>query len=162
MLNQWAAHNPQVSIVIPVYNGSNYLADAIDSTLAQTYTNTEVIVINDGSNDGDKTEKIALSYGNQIRYFAKENGGVSSALNLGIQKAEGEYISWLSHDDAYLPDKIQTQIEHLKDTSRDTILFSDYEIIDENSNFVRKVKIGLVDSGSILFDLLVGWQSSLR
>ncbi len=54
--------NPKVSIVIPVYNGSNYLREAIDSALAQTYKNIEVIVINDGSNDGGKTDKICKSY----------------------------------------------------------------------------------------------------
>ena len=86
--------NPKVSIVIPVYNGSNYLREAIDSALAQTYKNIEVIVINDGSNDRGKTDKICKSYGNKIRYFKKENGGVSSALNMGIEKMEGEYFSW--------------------------------------------------------------------
>ena len=66
--------NPKVSIVIPVYNGRNYMRDAIDSALAQTYKNIEVIVINDGSNDNGETDKIAKSYGNRIRYFSKENG----------------------------------------------------------------------------------------
>ena len=65
---------PLISIIIPVYNGSNYLRDAINSALAQTYTNIEIIVVNDGSNDNGETEKIALSYGEKIRYFSKENG----------------------------------------------------------------------------------------
>ena len=69
---------PLVSIVIPVYNGSNYLAEAIDSALAQTYPHCEVVVINDGSADGGATEAVALQYGHRIRYFAKENGGVAS------------------------------------------------------------------------------------
>ena len=81
--------NPKVSIVIPVYNGSDYMAEAIDSALAQTYNNTEVIVVNDGSNDGGKTREIAFSYEDKIRYFEKENGGVASALNFGIKKMEG-------------------------------------------------------------------------
>ena len=74
----------KVSIIIPVYNGSNYLKEAIESALAQTYDNVEVLVVNDGSNDGGATEQIALSYGERIRYFKKENGGVASALNVGI------------------------------------------------------------------------------
>ena len=77
---------PLVSIIIPVYNGANYLAEAIDSALAQTYNNVEVIVVNDGSNDNGATERVALSYGDKIKYFAKENGGVSSALKYGIEK----------------------------------------------------------------------------
>ena len=84
------AYSPKVSIVIPVYNGANYLSEAIDSALAQTYSNIEILVVNDGSNDEGATERIAKSYGEKIRYFAKENGGVSSALNLGIREMHGE------------------------------------------------------------------------
>ena len=77
---------PLVSIVIPVYNGSNYMREAIDSALAQTYENVEIIVVNDGSTDDGETDRIARSYGDKIRYFAKDNGGVSSALNKGIKE----------------------------------------------------------------------------
>ena len=93
--------SPLISIVIPVYNGSNYLREAIDSALRQTYKNIEVLVINDGSNDNGATARIAKSYGKKIRYFEKPNGGVATALNMGIQKMRGEYFSWLSHDDLY-------------------------------------------------------------
>lgn len=103
-------YNPKVSIVIPVYNGANYLGEAIESALAQTYNNREIIVVNDGSNDNGSTEAVAKSYGEKIRYITKENGGVSSALNLGIQNAAGEWISWLSHDDLYTSNKIEVQI----------------------------------------------------
>ena len=77
-------YSPLVSIVIPVYKGATYMRIAIDSALAQTYLNTEVIVVNDGSPDDGETEKIALSYGDKIRYFTKPNGGCASALNFGI------------------------------------------------------------------------------
>lgn len=104
---------PKVSIVIPVYNGANYLAEAIDSALAQTYPNVEVIVVNDGSRDEGATEAVAHSYGDRIRYFSKENGGVSSALNLGIRNMTGDYFSWLSHDDKYEPGKVENSIRYL-------------------------------------------------
>lgn len=106
--------NPKVSIIIPVYNGSNYMRCAIDCALHQTYKNTEIIVINDGSNDGGKTEEIALSYGDRIQYFSKPNGGVSSALNYGIAKMTGDYFAWLSHDDAYTPTRIEDSVKLLK------------------------------------------------
>ena len=100
---------PRVSIIIPVYNGANYLKEAIDCALNQSYQNLEVIVVNDGSCDEGATRSVALSYGDRIRYFEKENGGVSSALNLGIREMRGEYFSWLSHDDKYEKDKLQTR-----------------------------------------------------
>jgi glycosyltransferase involved in cell wall biosynthesis len=116
-----ADFHPLVSIVIPVYNGSNYMQCAIDSALGQDYDNIEVIVVNDGSTDN--TDEIAKSYGDKIRYFSKENGGVSTALNLAIKNARGAYISWLSHDDYYLPNKVSRQIEELeKIESREKIL----------------------------------------
>ena len=110
---QFIGDNPLVSIIIPVYNGSNYLSQAIDSALAQTYQNVEVLVVNDGSSDAGKVRDIAKSYGTKIRYFEKKNGGVSTALNLGIREMNGDYFSWLSHDDFYLKDKIEKQLKVL-------------------------------------------------
>ena len=101
---------PLVSVVIPVYNGANYLREAIESVLTQSYPNVEVLVINDGSQDGGATERIARSFGSRIRYFQKANGGVATALNLGIDEMRGEYFSWLSHDDMYMPEKIERQV----------------------------------------------------
>lgn len=119
---------PLVSIVIPVYNGANYMREAIDSALAQTYANCEVIVVNDGSRDDGATDAIARSYGQRIRYFAKENGGVGSALNLGIDKMEGEYFSWLSHDDVYKPDKVRAQVACYDTLDAETLLYGGYEL----------------------------------
>ncbi len=123
--------NPLVSIIIPVYNGSNYLREAIDSALAQTYGNIEVIVINDGSCDTGKTEAVALSFGDKIRFISKENGGVASALNMGIRLAQGEFISWLSHDDLYLPNKIKLQVSLMgSQASNRVIIYGDYETLN--------------------------------
>jgi len=132
---------PLVSIVIPVYNGSDYMSEAIDSALAQTYTNIEILVINDGSNDDGATRKIALGYGDKIRYFEKQNGGVATALNLGINEMKGEYFSWLSHDDKYFPKKIEKQMEFIfNHYFADVILYSDIQYIDSESNFISFYK----------------------
>lgn len=129
-----------VSIIIPVFNGNNYIKNSIDSALNQSYKNIELIVINDGSTDN--TEDIIKSYGNKVKYFYKENGGVSSALNLGITKANGKYISWLSHDDLYLPKKIETQMEELKNIKdKSTIIYSGYELIDCKDNLISAIEI---------------------
>ena len=123
--------NPLVSIIIPVYNGENYLEEAIKSALAQTYKKVEIIVVNDGSTDN--TDIIAKKYKDEIRYFKKENGGVASALNLAIEKMNGEYFSWLSHDDLYFPEKIEYQVAYLSRLkNRNVILFNNYFLINEN------------------------------
>ncbi|MHB8129580.1 MAG: glycosyltransferase [Mobilitalea sp.] len=129
---------PRVSIIIPVYNGSNYLREAIDSALAQDYDNYEVVIINDGSKDEGKTEEIALSYGTKLRYFYKENGGVATALNYGISKMSGEYFSWLSHDDIYYPDKLSAQIAALYELGNmTTLVYSDYDLWDMSRDIVH-------------------------
>lgn len=124
---------PRVSIVIPVFNGANFLTEAVRSALAQTYSNLEIIVVNDGSNDNGETERIAQSFGSTIRYFVKPNGGVASALNLAIREMKGDYFSWLSHDDLYTKDKIERQIMALPTaTHGETVIYSDYSIFSDN------------------------------
>lgn len=108
-------YTPKVSIIIPAYNASNYLAEAIESALNQTYKNIEIIVVNDGSSDDGKTVAVAEKYADRIRYFEKENGGSSSAINVGIRNMTGEWFSWLSHDDLYTPDKIHENIKLLNE-----------------------------------------------
>lgn len=143
MVQTMSEFTPKISIVIPVYNGDNYLREAVDSALAQTYKNIEVLVVNDGSTDDGATERIALSYGDRIRYFRKENGGVASALNLGIREMRGEYFSWLSHDDVYYPDKIAFQVEWLQQHGgqRNVILYGDYDHIDSASLSTGQTRI---------------------
>ncbi|MBP1750280.1 MAG: glycosyltransferase, partial [Deltaproteobacteria bacterium] len=146
---------PGVSIIIPVYNGADYMREAIDSALAQTYENLEVIVINDGSNDGGQTEAVAREYGNRISFYSKENGGVSSALNMGIRKMTGEYFSWLSHDDVYHKEKIEVQIKYLKEHPGTTITYSDFEIIDEISRRIRLKRLKSVPSDQFRYSITV-------
>ena len=126
---------PKVSIVIPVYNGEKYVKQAIDSAINQTYDNIEIIVVNDGSKD--KTEEICKTYGDKINYIKKENGGVSTALNVALKHMTGEYFSWLSHDDIYYPNKIEEQI---KEIEQKTIILSDYDLIDNKGKLITTIK----------------------
>lgn len=123
-----------VSIIIPVYNGSNYVVEAVESALAQTYDAIEVIVINDGSNDDGKTRDVLRPYFNRIKYIEKANGGVASALNEGIKNMSGEYFAWLSHDDIFENNKIKIQMEDIEkcgDSERISVM--NYIFFDENS-----------------------------
>ncbi len=148
---------PTVSIVIPVYNGSDYLREAVDSALAQTYGNVEVLVVNDGSDDGGRTEEIARYYGARIRYFHKENGGVGSALNLGIREMRGEYFSWLSHDDVYYPGKIEAQVRALPGEPVQVVLYGDYDLIDGFSNRIGTTRISPVPPGRFRHALMTDY-----
>ena len=119
---------PLVSVIIPVYNGSNFLREAINSVVSQTYSNFEIIVVDDGSTDD--SWKIIQSYGNKIRGIHKDNGGVASALNCGIRTMNGSYFAWLSHDDLWLPDKIEKQIRFFEENPECQISYTDYYVID--------------------------------
>lgn len=143
-MNIESIFNPKVCIIIPVYNGSNYIEEAIQSALSQTYNNIEIIVVNDGSNDEGKTSKIVSKYIEKIKYIEKLNGGVSSALNVGISITDADYISWLSHDDYYRSDKIQLQINALKTIGqiKNKIMVGCNDvIIDSSGKVLRKRNI---------------------
>ena len=132
--------NPKVSIIIPVYNGSNYLENAINCALNQTYENIEIIVVNDGSRDDGATERVALSFGDRIRYYSKPNGGVSTALNFGIRHMTGDYFSWLSHDDAYSPTKVADGVALLRKLpaeEKKTIAYTFGHFIDKDGQLLR-------------------------
>ena len=99
------ADNPLVSIIIPCYNTEDYISEAIDSALGQTYPDIEVIVIDDGSEDGSL--EIIKSYGDRIRWETGPNRGACAARNRGIELARGEFIQFLDADDLLLPEKIE-------------------------------------------------------
>lgn len=101
---------PLVSVILPVYNGAQYLADTLDSIFAQDYRPFEVIVVDDGSTDD--SAKIAQSY-QQIRYIYQENQGVPVARNAGIAAAQGEFVAFSDQDDLWISHKLSLQMEYL-------------------------------------------------
>ncbi|GAB4438348.1 MAG: glycosyltransferase family A protein [Anaerolineae bacterium] len=101
-----------VSVIIPVYNGEQYLAEAIDSVLAQTRPPGEIIVVDDGSTDG--SAEVVAAYGEPVRYLRQANQGPSSARNFGVEQAKGELLAWLDQDDLWEPDKLERQIAYLE------------------------------------------------
>ncbi|MEO9308160.1 MAG: glycosyltransferase [Nitrososphaera sp.] len=127
----------KVSIVIPAYNSESTLEETITSALDQSYSNIEVIVVDDGSTD--KTKKICEKFSDKIKYYYKQNGGISSALNFGIKKMSGEWFKWLSSDDLLTRDAVEKlmQVHYI---TGGQIIYSDYDIIDEKSKFVRVFK----------------------
>jgi glycosyltransferase involved in cell wall biosynthesis len=101
--------NTLISAIIPTFNSKQYVCEAVDSVLTQTYPNVEVVVIDDGSTDGTG-DLLKSKYGNRIKYIVKPNGGPASARNLGIRNSRGEFIAFLDADDLWKPEKLERQI----------------------------------------------------
>jgi glycosyltransferase involved in cell wall biosynthesis len=98
-----------ISVVIPVYNGEKYLAEALESVLSQTYTNYEIIAVDDGSTDGSAA--VLARYAEKVSVIRQENRDVSAARNAGIRAAKGKFIAFLDQDDWWLPDKLSVQLQ---------------------------------------------------
>jgi glycosyltransferase involved in cell wall biosynthesis len=105
--------NPKVSVIIPTYNRATTVRNAIESVLGQTFTDLEVIVVDDGSSD-DTGKILRETYGDRIRYFAQANQGVSAARNKGLAEARGEWIALLDSDDLWEKDKLEWQFKALE------------------------------------------------
>ncbi len=105
----------EVSIVIPFFSRVDWLMEAVESVLAQTFNNYEIIVVNDGSME-DMTEFL-FKYRDKVKYIEIENGGPAIARNEGIKHAKGEYIAFLDSDDLWMPRKLEIQIEEMKRNS---------------------------------------------
>ena len=146
---------PLVSVIIPTYNRAEYLKLALKSVLEQTYKNIEVIVADDGSMD-NTAEVVADFNDPQIKYFYKKNTGLPAATrNLGLREASGEYIAFLDSDDMWLPEKLEIQVEYLREHPEYHLAYSNAWIIDGTG--VRKgliMDLELFKEGEIFKDLV--------
>lgn len=125
----------KVTIVIPFYN-CNYVGQAVHSALKQSYPNKEVLVVDDGSDK--RYFKELQPFMGEITYMQKKNGGTASALNLGIEKASGNYITWLSSDDLYAPEKVEKQVSFMQKHGA-LFSFSNYCLINETNEVIANV-----------------------
>ncbi|NEO20811.1 MULTISPECIES: glycosyltransferase family 2 protein [unclassified Moorena] len=124
-----------VSVIIPVYGVENYIAAAVQSVLEQTYTNFEVLIIDDES--PDSSIKICQEFSDQrLKIINQNNRGLAGARNTGIRHAKGDYLAFLDGDDLWLPQKLERHIEHLEKFPDIGISFSRSALIDEAGNFM--------------------------
>jgi len=115
-------NNSLVSIIIPCYNQAQYMDESLQSVLNQTYPNWECIIVNDGSSDNsDEIGKNWSVKNSQFQYYFKENGGVSSARNFGLKKAQGHYIQFLDADDVLDKSKLELSLNQLANKENDAI-----------------------------------------
>ena len=151
--------SPMVSVIIPVYNGAAFITRAVDSVLAQSFQDVEIIIIDDGSLDN--TQMVLDQFSNQpnIRCYSQDNAGPAHARNTGIQSAKGEFIAFLDCDDIWLPDKLETQVALLRGTSEPGLVHSDYEVIDPTGKVIQFAKAG--ESADPLHIAFTGGQAPL-
>jgi Glycosyl transferase family 2 len=125
--------NPLITAVIPSYNYGHFVTTAVESALAQTYADVEVIVVDDGSTD-DTRERLA-PYLDRIHYLHQENGGLSAARNTGIRAATGDWIALLDADDAWHPCKLELQMRCLQKLSSDVGLLATGSFTDQRESW---------------------------
>jgi glycosyltransferase involved in cell wall biosynthesis len=120
----------KVSVIIPVYNVEQYVAQTLESVLAQTYTNLEIIIVDDET--PDRSIDICRRYADpRIQIIQQKNRGLAGARNTGIRHATGDYIALLDSDDLWLPNKIQRQVEHLESSPHVGVSFCRSAFIDD-------------------------------
>ncbi|MEA5565347.1 glycosyltransferase family 2 protein [Anabaena sp. UHCC 0399] len=153
---------PLVSIIINCFNQGHYLERSVTSVLSQTYTELECLIIDDGSTDNTRqVSEQLMGIDQRVKYFFKENSGLPSSRNFGIQKAQGEWIQCLDADDWIHEDKIRFQLNHLAQVSfsENVIFYSDYErvFIDAQENIVNRQEniIGSLTTEQLIQRLLI-------
>jgi len=129
--------NKLVSIVIPVYNSEKYLEESLTSCINQTYGNTEIIAVNDGSND--HSLEILLSFSDKIQVVSQENKGISSAINLGIKKMKGDLFKIMNSDDILYPECVELlTLEYAKINNKKVIVHGNCDLIDSEGEIIRE------------------------
>jgi glycosyltransferase involved in cell wall biosynthesis len=129
---------PSITVVIPTFNCDRYLALAIQSVLGQTYQDFELIVVDDGSTDG--TQAVLASYRHKLQAVYQPNQGVAIARNHGIQLAQGEWIAFLDADDAFLPHKLEAQMELARTCPEMGMIHSGWQRVDETGKLLMAVE----------------------
>lgn len=169
--------HPKVSLVIPVYNAEDYVAEAIESILAQSYSNIELIVVDDGSSDGSL--EVIRAYTDRCTVVSQENRGQSAALNAGWEISTGDKLGYLSADDKLESGAVEYLVSAWETYPEAVMVYPDYWLIDEFSSVVRRVEAPAFDYADVvlrgscpvgpgalfkreLLEFTGGWDSMLR
>lgn len=130
------ANTPLVSVVIPTYNREHCLGRAVESVLNQSYSNIELLIVDDGSDDG--TEALVASWkDDRICYIRQVNQGAPAARNNGVRNAQGEFIAFQDSDDCWYPDKLEIQMEYWQRHQEYSMIYSAYMLRRQNGESVR-------------------------
>jgi glycosyltransferase involved in cell wall biosynthesis len=133
-----ATRTPLVSVIIPVYNGERYIVQAVESALRQTFTNLEIIIVDDGSTD--RTQQVLQPYFDRVRYIYQENQGVAAARNIACQLAQGEFLAFLDADDYFLPSKLEKQLACFDHDPALDMVQTGWLMVDETGKDISEMK----------------------
>ena len=128
---------PTVSVIIPAYNQAQFVSEAIDSVLAQSFKDFEIVVVNDGSTDN--TEDVLKKYSGKITYIYQENKGPAAAKNKGIVASRGKYVATLDSDDIWLSQKLEMQTKHLDSNGKVGLVYTDAYMVDSDGTRTHNV-----------------------
>jgi glycosyltransferase involved in cell wall biosynthesis len=138
---------PKVSVIIPVYNGEKFIRSAIESVLNQTYSDWEIIVVDDGSTD--QSREIISGLKGPLTYIYQENSGVAIARNHGFLHSQGKFIAFLDQDDRWYANKLEAQVAALEQHANIGVVYSDVDAIDESGLVTETRSLG--DKASLSF-----------
>ena len=156
--NDSETQNPAVTVVIPAYNSAHYISQTLDSIKAQTFSDYEVIVVNDGSEDRVELERAIASHALPVIYLSQENKGVSAARNAAIRIARGEFYAQIDADDQWLPNYLEVQLGILKRQPDVTLVYPNATIIgDDFESGLQFMEVSPSD-GEVSFESLVRQQ----
>ena len=153
-----------VSIIITTYNRANFIEEALNSVLAQTYINWEIIIIDDGSTDNTKDIVNKYLYNNKIFYYYQNNTKQAGALNTGLKYAKGEWIAFLDSDNRWLPNRLESAIKHINIGTNAGLIYGDIYTINESGKRISDKNMkrfsGKVTS-RLLFDNFITFNTTL-
>lgn len=151
---------PKVSVIIPAYNIAKYIGEALDSVLAQTCQDFEIILINDGSPDTPEFERVLEPFREQIIYLKQENAGVGPARNAAIGVSRGELLAFLDGDDVWLPDFLESQVNFLEANNYD-LVYSDALLFGEAAFDGQTFMQGAPSTGEANFESLLDFRCNI-
>ncbi|MDT5059762.1 MAG: hypothetical protein QOH63_221 [Acidobacteriota bacterium] len=158
---QYTDDAPAVSIIIPAFNTASYIGETLDSVFAQTFTDYETIVVNDGSPDTDELERVLEAYNERIIYLKQENRGPSGARNIAILKARGEYVALLDSDDVWLPNYLAQQMRALRKNRALDLIYTDALLVGDSPLAGRTFMEDNPSRGGVTFESLLRWDCTV-
>jgi len=147
---------PKVSVIIPTFNCERFIGEAIESVLAQTYRDFELIVVDDGSED--KTAERVKQYGDKLTYLNQPNSGQARARNLGYTHSSGEYLAFLDSDDQWYPQMLEIEIQALDANPKVGLVYSDVDLIDEDGKLLQQHYLAQRAQRKKPFNSIIGYH----